>query len=112
MVQMILGWLMVAIAVILAFVDIPFALLAILILGLVGGFMNPIEDVATRVAYYVLAAALPAIANNLDQIPAVGGYLNTILDNFAVGIAGMAIANFCLALLNNLQSSDSNGGDS
>ena len=112
MVQTILGWLMLAIAVILAFVDIPFALLAILILGLVGGFMNPLEDVATRVAYYVLAAALPTIANNLDQIPAVGGYLNTILDNFVVGIAGIAFANFCLAVVNNLMSSDADGGDS
>lgn len=106
MVQTITGWLTLAIAVVLAFVDIPYALLAILILGLVGGFMNPLEDVATRVAYYVLAAALPTIANNLDQIPAVGGYLNTILDNFAVAIAGMAIANFCVAVFNNLKNSD------
>lgn len=59
-----------------------------------------------------MAAASPTIANNLDQIPAVGGYLNTILDNFAVGIAGIAIANFCLAVVNNLMSSDSDGGDS
>ncbi len=112
MVQTILGWLMVAIAVILAFVDIPYALLAILVIGLVSGFMNPLEDVATRVAYYVLAAVLPTIANNLDQIPAIGGYLNSILDNVAVGIAGLAIANFCLALVNNLMNSDAAGGDS
>ena len=110
MVQTILGWLMVAIAVILAFMpEIPFALLAILVIGLVSGFMNPLEDVGTRVAYYVLAAVLPTIANNLDQIPALGGYLNSILDTFAVGIAGIALANFCLAVVNNLTSSD---GDS
>ena len=112
MVQTILGWLMVAIAVVLAFVDIPFALLAILVIGLVSGFMNPLEDVGTRVAYYVLAAVLPTIANNLDQIPALGGYLNSILDTFAVGIAGVALANFCLAVVNNLMSSDSAEGDS
>ena len=43
MVQTILGWLMLAIAVILAFVDIPFAMLAAPILGLVGGLMNPLK---------------------------------------------------------------------
>ena len=106
MVQQILGWGSLAIAVIAGFVPIPMVLLVLLVIGLIGGFMNPLEDVATRVAYYVLAAALPAIANNLDAIPVVGTYLNTILDNIAVTIAGIAIANFLLALYNNLTASN------
>ena len=106
MVQQILGWGSLAIEVIAGIVPIPMVLLVLLVIGLIGGFMNPLEDVATRVAYYVLAAALPAIANNLDAIPVVGTYLNTILDNIAVTIAGIAIANFLLALYNNLTASN------
>ena len=76
--------------------------LILLVLGLVGSFMNPLKDVPTRVAYYVLAAALPTIANSLDVIPAVVGFLNSILDNISITIAGIEIANFLLALRNNL----------
>ena len=102
MVQKVFGWGSLAIAVIAVFADIPMVALILLALGLIGGFMNPLEDAATRVAYYVLAAALPTIANTLDVIPAVGGYLNAILDNIAITLAGIAIANFVLALSNNL----------
>ena len=102
MVQKVFGWGSLAIAVIAVFADIPMVALILLALGLIGGFMNPLEDAATRVAYYVLAAALPTIANTLDVIPAVGGYLNAILDNIAITLAGIAIAHFVLALYNNL----------
>ena len=50
--------------------------LVLVLLGLVAGFMRPIEDVPTRVLYYVLAAALPSIADNLDAVPGIGAYAN------------------------------------
>ena len=81
MAQNIMGWIMAALAVVAAFLApsmAPWALLLILAIGLVSGFMAPLEDVATRVAYYVLAAVLPMIADNLDLIPTVGGQLNSI----------------------------------
>ena len=110
MLQKILGWGSLAVAVIAAFAPDSFAYFALVlvVLGLIGGFMNPIGDIATRVAYYVLAATLPTIANSLDVIPAIGGYLNGILDNFAVVIAGVAIANVCVAVYNSLMAA---GGD-
>ena len=76
--------------------------LVLVVLGLVMGFTNPIEDVATRVAMYVLAVLLPQIADNLDVFGVVGEYLNGILSQFAVVIAGVAIAQVCLALYNGL----------
>ena len=76
--------------------------LILVVLGLAIGFTNPIEDVATRVAMYVLAVYLPTIADNLDVIPAVGEYANGILSQFAVVIAGVAIAQVCLVLYNGL----------
>ena len=76
--------------------------LVLVVLGLAMGFTNPIEDVATRVAMYVLAVYLPTIADNLDVIPVVGEPVNGILSQLAVVVAGVAIALVCLALYNGL----------
>ena len=52
MLQKVLTWGSLAIAVIAAFTDaIPMVPLILVVLGLIGGFMNPLEDVGTRVAY-------------------------------------------------------------
>jgi hypothetical protein len=77
--------------------------LVLVVLGLVAGFMRPIEDVSTRVAYYVLAAMLPYIADNLDAIPTLGAYAGGFLDQLAVFIAGVAIANVFVVLVKGLQ---------
>jgi len=80
--------------------------LVLVVLGLVMGFTNPIEDVATRVAMYVLAVYLPTIADNLDVIPVAGEYVNGILSQFAVVIAGVAIMQVCLVLYKGLMAAD------
>ena len=77
--------------------------LVLVLLGLVAGFMRPIEDVTTRVAYYVLAAALPGIADNLDVIPVIGAYADGFLDQIAVVVAGVAIASLLTAMVKGLQ---------
>ena len=119
MLQKVLGWGSLAIAIIMvipgsgAIAAGPITLgLVLLLAGLVMGYINQIDDVATRVAYYVLAAVLPTIANSLDVIPGVGGYLNGILDNVAIVIAGVAIMTFCLALWNSLMAAGDDGDSS
>ncbi len=109
MLQKGLLWGSVAVAVIGAFAPDAFAYYALVLvaLGLISGFMSPIGDVSTRIAYYVLAAVLPGIANNLDAIPAIGAPVNSILDNLAVVIAGVAIANVLVVLYNNLMAAGS-----
>lgn len=72
--------------------------LVLVILGLISGFMNPIADAAGRMAYTVAAVAMPTVANSMDAIPAVGAPLNAIIDNIAVMLAGMVVANFLLAV--------------
>jgi hypothetical protein len=72
--------------------------LALVVLGLISGFMNPIADMAGRMAYTVAAVAMPTVANSMDAIPAVGAPLNAIIDNIAVMLAGMVVANFLLAV--------------
>ena len=59
----VLMWGSLAVAVLAHFMpDLTNFALVLVALGLVSGFMNPIADVATRIAYYVLAVALPDIA--------------------------------------------------
>jgi hypothetical protein len=41
---------------------------------------------------------MPTLANSLDAIPAVGAPINAIIDNIAIMIAGMVVANFLLAV--------------
>ena len=81
---------------------VPFALVLV-VLGLVSGFFARITDVTTRIAYYVLAVALPGIADQADVIPVVGMYVNGFLDQMAVVIAGVAIASVLLALMGQLR---------
>ena len=96
------GSVVVAVAAAFALGGFGYYALVLVVLGLAMGLTNPTGDVATRIAGYVLAVFLPEIADNLDVIPAVGEYLNGILSQFAVVIAGAAIANFCLVLYNGL----------
>lgn len=72
--------------------------LVLVVLGLINGFMNPIADMAGRMAFTVAAVAMPTLANSMDAIPAVGAPLNAIIDNIAVMLAGMVVANFLLAV--------------
>ena len=72
--------------------------IALVVLGLASGFMKPTADISGRMAYTVAAVALPTIANSLDAIPVVGAPINGIIDNIALMIGGMVIANFLLAL--------------
>ena len=98
--------------------------LVLVLLGLVMGFANPIEDVATRVAMYVLAVFLPAIADAggdpargtpndgaLMDIPVVGELLVGFLGNLATVIAGVAIASFILVLWTGLTAAGDDSDD-
>ena len=72
--------------------------LALLVIGLASGFMGEALDMGSRVAMMVAAIALPTIANGLDTIPVVGMPLNGIIDNMALVIGGVVIANFILVV--------------
>ena len=100
----VLMWGSLAAAVLAPFMPDAFDFALVLVaLGLVSGFMNPIADVGTRVAYYVLAVALPGIAEHLNAIPVAGEIVGGILTNFAGVIAGAAAAQVLLQLMKQLK---------
>lgn len=84
----------------------PYWPLALIVLGLVNGVMNPLADAAMRMAYTVAALAIPTLANGLDAIPVAGVYLNTVIDNIMVTVAGFVIANFILVLIDQVKGSE------
>ena len=69
-----------------------------MIFGLISGCASPIADLTGRMAYLVAAVAIPVVASSLDVIPGIWMHLNAIIDNIAVVIEGMVIANFLLVV--------------
>lgn len=79
-----------ALAVIAAFVTIPYVALAFIVLGLAIGFMGVTED--RRVLFLVMAGVLAMVADTLNPIPAIGEYLTAILTNASAVLNAGAVA--------------------
>ena len=107
--------LMTAVAILAVVPAVPggeYAALILVGLGLISGFMNPEDDLLTRLVLIVVAVTLPTIANSLDAIPVVGGFVNSILDNVAVAIAGIVVANVLLQIYGRLMPADDSSASS
>ena len=75
-------------------------ILVLMLIGLVHGLMSPVTDHASQAMIVVAAFAFPRLSDTLASIPAVGMYLDQFIDQFAIAIAGYAIA----ALINETKS--------
>ena len=80
----------IAVAVIAAFIAIPYVALIMIVLGLAIGFMGVPEE--RRLIYLVTAVTLTMVADSLGPIPAVGEYLTAILTNMSAIINAGAVA--------------------
>ena len=78
------------VAVVAAFVVIPYAVAILAVLGLVAGFIG--VEVERRQLVLVMAIALATVAGGLGTIPMVGTYLTAILTNVSAVLNGLAIA--------------------
>lgn len=86
-----IGWAALAIAIVGAFIEIPYAALILVLLGLVAGFAMATED---SVRVIVTALALAGLSGVFMNIPEVGTYLTQIFSaagTFAAGAALMMI---------------------
>ncbi len=84
----IVGLIGVLLAVVAAFVTVPYAAPLIAIAGAVVG-VSVVGEHHVRVI--VSALALHVLANSFDGIPAVGAYITALLGNFGVLAAGAAL---------------------
>jgi hypothetical protein len=71
----------------------------LVVVGVVGGVLVNYEDMMQRLMIYVVAVAMPIFSDALTVIPAVGPWLNILLDNIAMGIQGMAVGLVAMGLL-------------
>jgi len=101
--EKILMALILALATLTAFIEVPYSALAILGLGLVYGVKHPIADIQERTVYLLVAFAAPTVANSLDIIPVAGAYANTIIDGVALAAGGIWVANFCISMYNRVK---------
>ena len=84
----IVGWIGLAIAVVGAFVDIPYGGVLLVVLGLIGGYAIAAED---HVRVLVTALVLNSLSGVLVVIPAVGTYLTDIFSALGTFAAGAAL---------------------
>ena len=82
------GWLGLAIAIIGAFVEIPYSGMLLVLLGLIGGFAIAAED---HVRVLVSALVLSQLSGVLMNIPEIGIYLASIFQGAGTFAAGASI---------------------
>lgn len=99
-VERIAGLIGFAVAILAAFVSIPYVALILLIAGLIVGFYIVRED---HVRVILTALALTAFAHDFDALPQLGIYLSMIVANVALVTAGAALMimmrNICLRFM-------------
>lgn len=84
----ILGWVAIAIAILGAFVEIPYAGTLLVLLGLVAGYAVASED---HVRVLVTALVLTSLSGVLMNIPEIGPYLTSIFSAVGTFVAGGAL---------------------
>jgi hypothetical protein len=84
----ILGLIALLLAIVAAFVSVPYAGVVLAVLGLAIG-LNVAADAHVRIL--VSAVALRALAGTFDGIPAIGPTLTSIIGNIGSVVAGMAL---------------------
>jgi hypothetical protein len=84
----ILGLIALLLAVVAAFVNVPYAGVVLGVLGLVIG-LNAAADAHVRII--VSAVALRMLAGTFDGMPAIGPTLTSIVGNVGAALAGMAL---------------------
>ncbi len=84
----IVGWVAIAIAVLGAFVEIPYANPLLVVLGFAAGYAIAAED---HVRVLVSALVLASLSGVLMTIPNLGSYLTSIFSSAGVFAAGAAL---------------------
>jgi len=87
-VMKILGWVGLLVAVLGAFMDVPYYGAILVVLGLIVGFNIAGED---HVRVLVTALVLGTLSGVLNEIPEIGSYLAKIFSGIGVLTAGAAL---------------------
>ncbi len=86
------------VAIVGAFTPIPYAILILLIGGIVSGATNPLNEFSDRTGYLIFAGVGPMVAGQLDAIPYIGSYVGAIVVSIALFAAGIWLSSIILSL--------------
>jgi hypothetical protein len=84
----IVGIIGLVIAIVAAFVTIPYAIVLMAIAGVIVALDIPVED---SVRVIVSAIAIPVVAGLFNELPAIGTHVTAILTNIGYVIGGAAL---------------------
>ena len=87
------------VAVVAAFITVPYAAILLVLLGLAAGWFVKKDD---RLLFLILAIAMALMAGSLGVIPAIGMYLTAILTNVSALLTAGAVAVVLLYLYETL----------
>jgi quinol-cytochrome oxidoreductase complex cytochrome b subunit len=93
----IVGWIGLAVAIVGAFVAIPYAALILLLAGLYAGTSVSGEQTVGTV---IGAVALTTMSGNFDAIPAIGSYLHAIAGSIGAVAAGASLSSVLMGVWN------------
>jgi hypothetical protein len=85
------------ISIVAAFAAIPYVTAVLIVLGAIGG-LNTADKPEYRVRIYTATAVLILGSNVLTEIPAIGGYLESIFTGIAAAFVGMSLVALTLAI--------------
>ena len=87
------------VAIVGAFTPIPYAILILLIGGIVSGATNPLNEISDRTGYLIFAGVGPMVAGQLDAIPFIGSYVGAIIVSITLFAAGIWLSSIILSLV-------------
>jgi len=90
--------LVLAVAVIGAFVTIPEVGLVHVVLGLAMGVMSDQADKDNRMMFLVFAVALHTVSGAAGALPVIGEHISTIMGNFSVMVNAAALGVIMMAI--------------
>ena len=85
----------VIVAIVAAFITIPYGGAILVVLGIISAFAVPMDQ---RMGVTIAALALIFLSDQLDVIPAIGTYLGDITGGIGVAASGSALTGILLTL--------------
>jgi len=93
-------WVGVVVALAAAFVTVPYAALALALVGIVHGVLDVNDD--NLMAVSVTAVALATVSGALGAIPVAGDYISAIMGNVGSLVAAAAVTGIAMSIKDKL----------
>lgn len=80
-----------AIALIAAFIIVPYAVISLTVIGLVVGFVDDMQDNSNRVYWLIIAMGLATVQGAAAPLPVIGGPITEVMGNMSILMSAVAL---------------------